>query len=72
MGVRVTPPRPMKFQEDDFRGTKEEAIERARILRNWKGDPSDKIMVQRDWCPIWFAHFVAGTFCEWIAYEEIS
>jgi hypothetical protein len=31
--------------------TKEAAIERAKQLRTWCGDPNDRILVSRKWAP---------------------
>ena len=52
--------------------TKEEAIERAKMIRAWSVDPDARIMVHRNWLPLWFAHLVRGTWFQWIAYTEIE
>ena len=51
--------------------TKEAAIERAKILKQWGDDPDARIMVHRKRIPLWFAHLVKETWLEWIGYEEV-
>jgi len=51
--------------------TKENAIERAKMMIEWQGDSTDKIMVHRHGVPLWLAHLVRETRLEWIGYEEL-
>lgn len=52
--------------------SKEEAIARARMRRDWDGDPDSKVMMQRSGVPLWFAHLVRETPLEFLAYREID
>lgn len=49
--------------------TKESAIERAKMMRMWN-NPDAKIMVHRQWVPLWLAHLVQETWFRWIGYSE--
>jgi hypothetical protein len=63
------------FSEEDGEptyDTKEVAIERARQMIAWGGDPSDKIFVHRKGVPLWFAHLVCETPLQWLAYTELK
>ena len=61
----------MKYTEDAFAGTKQEVIERAKILKMWN-DPTAQIKVQKDEIPLWFAHLVRGTWFEFLAYDTLG
>ena len=50
--------------------TKEAAIERAKQMKVWGGDPDTKILVHRKGVPLWFAHLVAKTWFWRLAYTE--
>ena len=50
--------------------TKEAAIERAKQMMAWGGDPDAKILVHRKGVPLWFAHLVAETWFWRLAYTE--
>lgn len=52
--------------------TKVSAIERARMMVLWGDDPDMKIMVHREWMPLWLAHLFKGTPLQWLAYYELS
>jgi hypothetical protein len=52
--------------------TKEAAIERAKQMRQWGGDPDAKIMIHRKHVPLWFAHLVQETRLEFLAYSELK
>lgn len=49
--------------------TKEEALERVKMLRQWHGE-NLVIYVQRDWCPTWFARLFQNTPLDWIGYYK--
>jgi hypothetical protein len=38
----------------------------------WGGEPGDRIMVHRQWVPLWLAHLVQQTPFEWVAYTELK
>ena len=50
--------------------TKDAAIERAKQMQQWC-DPDAKILLHREWIPLWFAHLVQGTRLEWMGYKEL-
>ena len=50
--------------------THEAAIERARQMIQWGDDPDAKVMVHREWVPLWIAHLVQETSLEWVGYKE--
>ena len=52
--------------------TLESALERAKMLRAWDGDPDAKIFVQRKRVPLWFVHLVRGTWLHRLAYKELE
>jgi hypothetical protein len=52
--------------------TKEAAIERAKMMKEWGDDPDVRIMIHRTWLPLWFAHLVSETPLAWVAYKEVS
>lgn len=67
----------MAFTGFDKDGTvlydsKESAIERAKMLKTWGGDPDAKIFIHRKKVPLWFAHLVQGTWFQGLAYEELK
>ncbi len=50
--------------------TKEAAIERAKQMVAWGGDPDAKVLVHRKGVPLWFAHWVRDTWFWWLAYTK--
>jgi len=63
------------FSEEDGEptyDTKEAAIERARQMIAWQGEPGDVIFVHRKNVPLWFAHLVRETPLQWLAYTELK
>lgn len=51
--------------------SKEAAIERARQMAAFEGEPDQPIFIQRDWAPLWLAHLLQGTFLEFLCYEKL-
>lgn len=54
---------------------KEEAIARAKMLKQWQG--FDAVMIQRkwmqhDWSPGWLGRLSRGTWFEFLFYEEVK
>jgi hypothetical protein len=53
--------------------SKEAAIERAKMMREWECEPTARVMVQRfKWLPLWIIHLLQGTWLEKIAYYEVK
>ena len=52
--------------------TKEAAIERAKMMRQWDNNPTAAIMVHRKRIPLWLAHLVRETPLEWIGYRKLD
>ena len=50
--------------------SKEAAIERAKMMVKWT-DPDAKIIVHREYIPLWLAHLVRETPFEWVGYKEL-
>lgn len=56
----------------DLYDTKQEAIDRAKMLIQWRGDPSDRIMVHREWMPLWIAHLFRAIGLSSVGYKEVQ
>ena len=50
--------------------SKEAAIERAKMIQKWH-DPDARIIVHREYIPLWLAHLVRETPFEWVGYKEL-
>jgi hypothetical protein len=52
--------------------TKEAAIERAKQMRTWSGEPDVQIWIHRKRVPLWFAHLIRNTPLRWLAYTRLD
>lgn len=62
------------FSEEDgepLYDTREDAIVRAKQMREWDNAPTSKIMIHRKKIPLWLAHLVQNTPLDWIGYSEL-
>ena len=63
------------FSEEDgepLYDTKEAAIERAKQMIAWHGEPDTVIFVHRKHVPLWIAHMLQDTALQWLAYTELK
>jgi hypothetical protein len=52
--------------------TKEAAIERARQMIAWSGEPDTQIWVHRKGFPLWLAHLICETPLRRLAYTRLK